>query len=69
MAIKATTSPMPVLPASTNAVVAPLVFYPRSAETPRGDIEMLGKNMADLKFVATEIWGGFGGKTVVYLEL
>jgi CO/xanthine dehydrogenase Mo-binding subunit len=29
---------------------------------------MLGKNMADLKFVATEIGGGFGGKTVVYLE-
>ena len=30
--------------------------------------KMLGKNMADLKFVATEIGGGFGGKTVVYLE-
>ena len=30
--------------------------------------KMLGMNMADLKFVATEIGGGFGGKTVVYLE-
>ena len=29
---------------------------------------MLNKNIADLKFVATEIGGGFGGKTVVYLE-
>ena len=30
--------------------------------------KMLNKNIADLKFVATEIGGGFGGKTVVYLE-
>ena len=30
--------------------------------------KLLGINMADLKFVATEIGGGFGGKTVVYLE-
>ena len=30
--------------------------------------KILNKNMADLKFVATEIGGGFGGKTVVYLE-
>ena len=29
---------------------------------------ILGKNIADLKFVAKEIGGGFGGKTVVYLE-
>ncbi|MEM7219376.1 MAG: xanthine dehydrogenase family protein molybdopterin-binding subunit [Pseudomonadota bacterium] len=30
--------------------------------------KILGMEMADLKFVATEIGGGFGGKTVVYLE-
>lgn len=30
--------------------------------------KILGKNMADLKFIASEIGGGFGGKTVVYLE-
>jgi CO/xanthine dehydrogenase Mo-binding subunit len=30
--------------------------------------KLLGKNMADLKFIASEIGGGFGGKTVVYLE-
>ncbi len=30
--------------------------------------KLLNMNMADLKFVATEIGGGFGGKTVVYLE-
>ena len=30
--------------------------------------QLLGMNVADLKFVATEIGGGFGGKTVVYLE-
>ncbi len=29
---------------------------------------LLGRNMADLKFIASEIGGGFGGKTVVYLE-
>ena len=29
---------------------------------------ILGKNIADLKFIASEIGGGFGGKTVVYLE-
>ncbi len=29
---------------------------------------ILGRNIADLKFVASEIGGGFGGKTVVYLE-
>lgn len=29
---------------------------------------LLNMNIADLKFVATEIGGGFGGKTVVYLE-
>ena len=29
---------------------------------------ILKKNIADLKFVAKEIGGGFGGKTVVYLE-
>lgn len=29
---------------------------------------ILGKNVADLKFIASEIGGGFGGKTVVYLE-
>ena len=29
---------------------------------------ILGKDMADLKFIASEIGGGFGGKTVVYLE-
>ncbi len=29
---------------------------------------LLGKDMADLKFIASEIGGGFGGKTVVYLE-
>ena len=30
--------------------------------------KILDRDMADLKFVATEIGGGFGGKTVVYLE-
>lgn len=30
--------------------------------------KILGKNLADLKFIASEIGGGFGGKTVVYLE-
>jgi len=30
--------------------------------------KILGKDMADLKFIASEIGGGFGGKTVVYLE-
>ena len=30
--------------------------------------KLLGKDMADLKFIASEIGGGFGGKTVVYLE-
>ena len=30
--------------------------------------KLLGKNVADLKFIASEIGGGFGGKTVVYLE-
>jgi len=30
--------------------------------------KILGMNVADLKFVASEIGGGFGGKTVVYLE-
>jgi CO/xanthine dehydrogenase Mo-binding subunit len=29
---------------------------------------VLGMDIADLKFVASEIGGGFGGKTVVYLE-
>ncbi len=29
---------------------------------------ILGKDIADLKFIAAEIGGGFGGKTVVYLE-
>ena len=29
---------------------------------------ILGKDVADLKFIASEIGGGFGGKTVVYLE-
>lgn len=29
---------------------------------------ILGREIADLKFVASEIGGGFGGKTVVYLE-
>ncbi len=29
---------------------------------------LLDMNIADLKFVASEIGGGFGGKTVVYLE-
>ena len=29
---------------------------------------ILGKDIADLKFIASEIGGGFGGKTVVYLE-
>ncbi|MEQ8689745.1 MAG: molybdopterin-dependent oxidoreductase, partial [Pseudomonadales bacterium] len=31
-------------------------------------VRILGKNVADLKFIASEIGGGFGGKTVVYLE-
>ncbi|MEM7077450.1 MAG: xanthine dehydrogenase family protein molybdopterin-binding subunit [Pseudomonadota bacterium] len=30
--------------------------------------KVLNKNMADLKFIASEIGGGFGGKTVIYLE-
>ena len=30
--------------------------------------KLLNKDMADLKFIASEIGGGFGGKTVVYLE-
>lgn len=30
--------------------------------------KILDMNIADLKFVASEIGGGFGGKTVVYLE-
>jgi CO/xanthine dehydrogenase Mo-binding subunit len=30
--------------------------------------KILGMKISDLKFVATEIGGGFGGKTVVYLE-
>ncbi len=30
--------------------------------------KILNKDMADLKFIASEIGGGFGGKTVVYLE-
>ncbi|MFT7651287.1 MAG: CO/xanthine dehydrogenase Mo-binding subunit [Limisphaerales bacterium] len=30
--------------------------------------KILGKSLADLKFIASEIGGGFGGKTVVYLE-
>ncbi len=30
--------------------------------------KILGKAMSDLKFIASEIGGGFGGKTVVYLE-
>ncbi|MEZ5560531.1 MAG: xanthine dehydrogenase family protein molybdopterin-binding subunit [Pseudomonadales bacterium] len=30
--------------------------------------KVLNMNIADLKFVASEIGGGFGGKTVVYLE-
>jgi CO/xanthine dehydrogenase Mo-binding subunit len=30
--------------------------------------KILGKEMSDLKFIASEIGGGFGGKTVVYLE-
>ena len=30
--------------------------------------KILGKNIADLKFICSEIGGGFGGKTVVYLE-
>jgi CO/xanthine dehydrogenase Mo-binding subunit len=30
--------------------------------------KLLGKDMADLKFIASEIGGGFGGKTVIYLE-
>ena len=30
--------------------------------------KILDKNVADLKFIASEIGGGFGGKTVVYLE-
>jgi len=30
--------------------------------------KVLGMNIADLKFIASEIGGGFGGKTVVYLE-
>ena len=30
--------------------------------------KILGKDLADLKFVPMEIGGGFGGKTVVYLE-
>ena len=29
---------------------------------------ILGRDIADLKFIASEIGGGFGGKTVVYLE-
>ncbi len=29
---------------------------------------ILGRDIADLKFVASEIGGGFGGKTVIYLE-
>ena len=45
-----------------------LVFYPRPFEHRAATSKMFGKNMADLKFVATEIGGGFGGKTVVYLE-
>ena len=30
--------------------------------------KILGKDLADLKIVPMEIGGGFGGKTVVYLE-
>ena len=30
--------------------------------------KILDMNVADLKFIASEIGGGFGGKTVVYLE-
>ena len=30
--------------------------------------KVLGMDIADLKFIASEIGGGFGGKTVVYLE-
>ncbi len=30
--------------------------------------KILNKDIADLKFIASEIGGGFGGKTVVYLE-
>ena len=30
--------------------------------------KVLNMNIADLKFIASEIGGGFGGKTVVYLE-
>ncbi len=30
--------------------------------------KLLDKDIADLKFIASEIGGGFGGKTVVYLE-
>ncbi len=30
--------------------------------------KLLNKDLADLKFIASEIGGGFGGKTVVYLE-
>ena len=30
--------------------------------------KILKKNIADLKFIASEIGGGFGGKTVVYME-
>ena len=31
-------------------------------------LEILGKDLADLKIVPMEIGGGAGGKTVVYLE-
>ena len=30
--------------------------------------KILNKDLADIKFIASEIGGGFGGKTVVYLE-
>ncbi|MCZ6640721.1 MAG: xanthine dehydrogenase family protein molybdopterin-binding subunit [Gammaproteobacteria bacterium] len=30
--------------------------------------KVLGMNVADLKFIASEIGGGFGGKTTIYLE-
>ena len=30
--------------------------------------KILGRSLSDLRFIATEIGGGFGGKTVVYLE-
>jgi len=59
---------MPALPASITTARPDLGIEPGAFRDPRTDRKLLGMPVGNIRVTPAEIGGGFGGKTVVYLE-